>query len=301
MARESMSVGGFVWALEGDTPAPSLPVPPMTRIEVLLVTSGDVFHAFHVDGVGASPAQDARMTVSFISPAQGSARFECPVHPSTMNGRFEVDTNAGTGATSGAAIATPPLTPDVGPATQFVLEGHQAAARYSFLSPESPQHNPALAVPADAAVEITLRVVSGVHNLRVGLENATARTAILTEGEEATLSFVAPANGFLEYWCDPHKSAGMRGRISVGEAPPLIERALPPGSLEDTVPAGAMAQWTNTGSTSLSVDVTYSTGTLSQTVAPRESLLVAVGSAGDLLLTASEPGRTWRQLVHVAA
>jgi hypothetical protein len=101
---------------------------------------------------------------------------------------------------------------------EIILEGVQEGSALYFRIPGETQRNPTLTVQPGQVVKFTLRVTSGVHNLNVG---GAAKTPILSEGEEASFEWTAPTEpGVVEYWCDPHKTAGMRGRIQVGAAAP---------------------------------------------------------------------------------
>ena len=107
---------------------------------------------------------------------------------------------------AGGADAEP-----AGPIT-IEIEGHQQGSAVYFTLKGETQRNPPLRFAPGQQVTFIFTSVSGVHNLNV---NGEARTAILGEGETAEIQWTAPESGSVEYWCDPHRGAGMRGRIAV--------------------------------------------------------------------------------------
>ena len=99
---------------------------------------------------------------------------------------------------------------------EIILEGVQEGSAVYYRFPGETQRNPTLNVQPGQVVRFTLRIASGVHNLNV---NDEQKTPVIGEGE-ASFEWTAPTTpGRVEYWCDPHKSAGMRGTIQVGAAP----------------------------------------------------------------------------------
>lgn len=103
-----------------------------------------------------------------------------------------------------------------GPLT-VVLEGHQDGAATYFLDPATGAKNPTIQAKPGQEVRITLRVVSGFHNLNV---DNKAKSKIIGPDAEETVSFTMPESGTLQYWCDPHKTQGMAGRIALEGAAP---------------------------------------------------------------------------------
>lgn len=119
----------------------------------------------------------------------------------------ETPTTNETNGTEGA-----PAEP-AGPIT-IVLVGHQEGSSFYFTREGETQRNPTLNVQPGQKVTFTLKIASSVHNLNV---NGEQKTPIMGEGEESSFEWTAPSEpGTVEYWCDPHKSNGMRGRIVVG-------------------------------------------------------------------------------------
>lgn len=123
------------------------------------------------------------------------------------------ETTNQTGDAPGAGAAAPE---PAGPVTVH-LEALQEGSALFFRVAGETQRNPTLTFQPGQKVTFVVKTLSGVHNLNVGGE---AETAFMGEGEEATVEWTAPETpGTLEYWCDPHKTGGMRGRIQVGAAP----------------------------------------------------------------------------------
>lgn len=103
-----------------------------------------------------------------------------------------------------------------GPIT-IELEGVQEGSSY-FFRDASGAKNPTITVQPGQQVTFKLTSVTGVHNLNLG---GLAKTALASDGETVEVVWTAPAEGGrIEYWCDPHKSAGMKGVINVGTAAP---------------------------------------------------------------------------------
>lgn len=78
------------------------------------------------------------------------------------------------------------------------------------------ERNPDLVVPADE--EITVTVSNGdaqQHNFCVELEGGEeCSDDLVQEGDEAELTFTAPSEGTIEYWCDYHPEE-MTGQVRV--------------------------------------------------------------------------------------
>lgn len=114
------------------------------------------------------------------------------------------------------AVGEPAPEEPAGP-IEIVLEGHQEGSAVFFTLAGETAKNPTLNVKPGQQVTLKLRVVSGFHNIHV--EGGTG-SPVIGEGDEASVTFTAPESGSLQYWCDPHKSSGMQGRISTGGAAP---------------------------------------------------------------------------------
>ncbi|MDP2641906.1 MAG: cupredoxin domain-containing protein [bacterium] len=64
-------------------------------------------------------------------------------------------------------------------------------------------------------VQITVKNIGGVHDLKIDEFNAATRT--LNSGEEQTITFVADKTGTFEYYCSigSHRAMGMVGTLVV--------------------------------------------------------------------------------------
>lgn len=114
-----------------------------------------------------------------------------------------------------ATNETPPDAPAGPPApVSLELEGLSEGGKFFFRIKGETQANPALRIAPGAEVTVTPTTLSGgVHNFCTSLDNKCS--ALATEGgDPVTFTFTAPAEGgSFEYWCSPHKSSGMTGKI----------------------------------------------------------------------------------------
>lgn len=118
--------------------------------------------------------------------------------------------------TQDANATSEPETPAAPEPIEIVLEGVQEGSAAYFRGADG-KKNPALTVLPGQQVTFRFKSIVGVHNLNIAGKD---KTALLSDGEEATLVWTAPAEGGrVEYWCDPHKAIGMKGVIQVGAAP----------------------------------------------------------------------------------
>lgn len=124
-----------------------------------------------------------------------------------------------TNATGTDANATDPTAPEApaGPLA-ITLETHTQGGGGYFTFPGESAKNPTLRV--QPGQEVTLTIVAtdaGVHNFCFG--DAKKCTAFVTSaGETQTFTFTAPESGTVEYFCSPHRGAGMKGSVVVGGA-----------------------------------------------------------------------------------
>lgn len=101
----------------------------------------------------------------------------------------------------------------------IVLEGVQEENEY-FFRDASGAKNPPITVQPGQEVTLKFTSVSGVHNVNLG---GLGKTALISDGESTELIWTAPTDAKkIEYWCDPHKSAGMKGTLNIGEATPPV-------------------------------------------------------------------------------
>ena len=100
--------------------------------------------------------------------------------------------------------------------TSFTLEAHTEGGGGYFTLEGETARNPTLNVAPGESITVTLKGLDdGVHNFCVGTDCSEFVTAA---GESQTLTFTAPASGTAEYYCQPHKGAGMKGTVNAGGA-----------------------------------------------------------------------------------
>lgn len=113
------------------------------------------------------------------------------------------------------AAAVPATAQETGE-TSFTIYAVDEGGQFFFEGADGTK-NPTLVVPAGA--EITVKLINrgnNVHNMHV--DGSTASEYVQADGDEITYTFTAPASGSKDYWCDPHKSAGMKGVVRVAGA-----------------------------------------------------------------------------------
>lgn len=150
------------------------------------------------------------LTLSLSAVAQDN---ETTSNNATAGDNTTSDGNATDAGNDTNETPTEPPAP-AGPRT-IVLEG-VAEGGANFFRGEDGSRNPVLTVEPGQEITFQFKVVSGAHNLHI---ETGEKTAILSEGDDATLTWTAPAEGgTVQYWCDPHKSV-MKSTIQVGGAP----------------------------------------------------------------------------------
>lgn len=109
----------------------------------------------------------------------------------------------------------PAPTEPAGPIT-ITLETHTEGGSGYFTLEGQTAKNPRLSVQPGQQVTIVLKGTdAGVHNFCYG--DAKTCTAFVTSaGDEGTLTFTAPESGSVEYFCSPHRGAGMKSTVVVG-------------------------------------------------------------------------------------
>lgn len=102
--------------------------------------------------------------------------------------------------------------------TSFTLEAHSEGGGGYFTLEGETQRNPTLNVQPGQTITITLKAADGdgIHNIRV--EGSPGSEYVEAAGDEITYTFTAPQSGTVEYYCEPHKGAGMKGLVSAGGA-----------------------------------------------------------------------------------
>jgi plastocyanin len=119
------------------------------------------------------------------------------------------------------------------------IEGHVDGSSFYFVKAGETAKNPTLTFLPGQQVTFKFTVVTGSHNLHI---SDGGKTAVLNEGDASvTLEWTAPTEAAnLEYWCDPHKASGMKGRIIVAEASAAGSDGVPAGEIGgDTLDLGA--------------------------------------------------------------
>lgn len=118
----------------------------------------------------------------------------------------------------GFALAALPLGSAQGQTT-FALETHSEGAGGYFTIEGQTQRNPTLNVAPGESITITITAAdgNGVHNICVEPTD-TCSEFVTAEGDTQTLTFTAPTSGTVEYYCQPHVSAGMKGLVSAASA-----------------------------------------------------------------------------------
>ena len=100
----------------------------------------------------------------------------------------------------------------------ITLETHtQGGGGYFTLEGETAKNPPIRAAPGQ---EVTVTIVAkddGVHNFCFG-DAKTCTPFVTSAGETQTLTFTVPESGTIEYFCSPHRGAGMKGNVVVGAA-----------------------------------------------------------------------------------
>lgn len=112
-----------------------------------------------------------------------------------------------------ALLAATPATAQAEGQTEFTLIASDGGGADFHFANEAGERNPTLTVPAGATITITLKNEGGFHNLHV--EGQDPSEYVENPDDTVTVTFTAPETGSIGYWCDPHKSTGMAGKIVV--------------------------------------------------------------------------------------
>lgn len=101
--------------------------------------------------------------------------------------------------------------------TSFTLISHSEAGGGYFTLEGETAKNPTLNVAPGETITITLKAADGdgVHNVKVDGQ-ASGSDYVQAAGDTVTYTFTAPASGTKEYFCEPHRGAGMKGLVSAG-------------------------------------------------------------------------------------
>jgi len=165
--------------------------------------------------------EDSTQTVEFEATPE-MASYYCEVHPTSMRGPVEVsggssDTSTETGTPAGTETPTPAGEADH--TVSMITEGEEY-----YFDPIG------IAIEPGDTVEWVNE--SGAHSStsyddRIPEEAETWDSGVLSE-EGATFRHTFETEGTYDYFCTPHKTLGMVGRVVVGEPGGPAEGSLPP-------------------------------------------------------------------------
>ena len=128
----------------------------------------------------------------------------------TTAGNETNETGANETAPEAPAAAAGPL--------ELVIEAHTEGSGGYFTLEGETAKNPRIRVAPGQEVRVTLRGTdNGVHNFCVG-DSRSCTEYVSAPGDVQTFTFTAPESGTVEYFCAPHKGAGMRGSVAVAAA-----------------------------------------------------------------------------------
>jgi len=160
------------------------------------------FHNFHLFGPGVNESTgigatgDVTWTVTFTD---GTYRFVCDAHPTSMIGRF--------------TVGTPPTTTPPPPATSTPKK---------LVLTSGPAYSITLKTTAGKAVRslrlgtytVVVRDRSSFHDAHLIAPGFDRRTAVPFVGTK-TWKMKLARTGKLRFLCDPHASQGMRGSAKI--------------------------------------------------------------------------------------
>lgn len=197
--------GNFVWTDESGAVNPTLTVPAGADVAITIRQEASSNGIPHNLKVGNGPTSDLiqntgdEAVYTFTAPESGQLDYVCTIHPSSMRGKINV---------GGAAPAPAAEAP-----TSYELEAHAEGTSFFFTLKGETQRNPTLYVKPGAEITLTLTGVSGTHNIQV---DGFAASDYVNPGDTITYTFTAPQSGVIQYWCVPHKSSNMVGRVQAG-------------------------------------------------------------------------------------
>ncbi|HET6404778.1 MAG TPA: plastocyanin/azurin family copper-binding protein, partial [Candidatus Thermoplasmatota archaeon] len=98
---------------------------------------------------------------------------------------------------------------------ELTMETYTAGGGGYFTLQGQSQRNPTIrAAPGQTVIITIVGTDNGVHNICIPPRECTA--FVTAPGETQTLTFTAPESGTIEYYCAPHRAAGMRGNVAIG-------------------------------------------------------------------------------------
>lgn len=117
-----------------------------------------------------------------------------------------------------ALLAAAALAPFAAAQTTIDLEAHDGGGEFWFTLAGQSAKNPPIKVEPGAEVTISLKNAGAiVHNFVLDAPVKKGIPCCVPGGGSGTFTFTAPAeDATIEYWCDPHRAAGMKGTLVVG-------------------------------------------------------------------------------------
>lgn len=146
--------------------------------------------------------------------APAAAQDNATANETTGNETPDGNATGGDGNATDGGPAAP-----AGPIT-LELESVTVGGSGYFRFPGEDTRNPRIVVQPGQEVTVVLKGTDdGVHNFCIGSGKCSA--FVTSAGETQTYTFTAPESGTIEYYCQPHRGAGMKGTLAVGgDAPP---------------------------------------------------------------------------------
>jgi plastocyanin len=163
-------------------------------------------HNFHLTGPGVdrlTPVGAATTESWTVTLTNGTYRYNCDPHASTMRGSFTV----------GATAPPPPPTPAPRPVT----------AKTKLVLTSGPAFAITLKTPKGKAVKtmkrgtytMVVRDRSRIHNAHVVAPGFNRKTSPLTYKGSQTWKMKLRKTGTLRFLCDPHARGGMKGSAKI--------------------------------------------------------------------------------------
>lgn len=117
-----------------------------------------------------------------------------------------------------ALLAAAAVAPFAAAQSTIELEAHDGGGEFWFTLAGGTAKNPQLKVEPGAEVTVTLKNAGAiVHNFVLDAPVKQGIPCCVPGGGSSTFTFTAPAeDATIEYWCDPHRSVGMKGMLVVG-------------------------------------------------------------------------------------
>lgn len=111
-------------------------------------------------------------------------------------------------------ISITPTNTEATPSSSITPTAKTGAIKEFTITGQNYSFNPAsIAVDRGDTVKVTFKSSGGVHDWV--LEAFNVRTSLLGSGQSQTVQFVANKTGTFEFYCEPHRSMGMTGTLTV--------------------------------------------------------------------------------------